>query len=276
MAGTTDKNPYPWIKLYTEFLHDPALAELSLASVGLYLELYLMAGRCDAGGALQSDTNNYTLKDIAWILRQDEGIIGNAIRELRNAGLVHDEDDCLIITRFMSEQGPGALDKREYWAEKQREHRLKTKDLKTKDIKTKDLRHKTKTKTESMTSLTMSMTQDENQKTAAEAEVQPIKIIEHIFGAEFKYKMPASVRKEINDIHLQKGIEVDLICDAIREAGIQGALKWSYARAILNRWIEQGGKNNGKNVKASSSGNSNSAIQARNYETLENWSNQHD
>jgi hypothetical protein len=116
---------YRWIKFAIDYLNDPGWMNLADATVSVYVKLYLLAGRTAAGGVLSNGSAPYTLKDIAWQLRIDPGILETALDELIVAGFVVHENDQFILTKFLDEQGPSDNTQRSQWKEQQRRHRQK-------------------------------------------------------------------------------------------------------------------------------------------------------
>jgi hypothetical protein len=121
---------YTWIKFPIGNLNDIDFMGVSDSSLGIYVKLYLLAGRADAGGLLCSDIRVLNAKELAWYLRDDPGIVETAIDELISAGLITQNNGEYRITKFMLEQGPGDNGKREGWRQRQREHRERVSDYK--------------------------------------------------------------------------------------------------------------------------------------------------
>jgi hypothetical protein len=116
---------YRWIKFAIDYLNDPGWMNLADATVSVYVKLYLLAGRAAAGGVLSNGSAPYNLKDIAWQLRLDPGILETALDELIAAGFVIHENNQFILTKFLDEQGPSDNTQRSQWKEQQRRHRQK-------------------------------------------------------------------------------------------------------------------------------------------------------
>lgn len=120
---------YSWIKFWIQSLEDPELMSLPDVTIGLYLKLYLMAGRADSGGLLRNRQKVFSLADIAWSLHSQVETLKAGIDQLVSVGLISAEDGGFSITRFIQEQGPGAEKKREEWREQQKKHRSGLKEL---------------------------------------------------------------------------------------------------------------------------------------------------
>ena len=117
----------PWIKLYTEMLDDVKLSRLSDAQKWRFVQLLLLAGECDAEGALVTGDSPMTTEDVTWRLRIDTQTLVTDLEKLTELGLVHIEDGAIIITKFANRQGPTQAEKREQWKKRQKERRERLK-----------------------------------------------------------------------------------------------------------------------------------------------------
>ncbi len=91
---------YPWIKLYTEMLHDPKFGRLSEHLQLVFVKLCLEAGEYDDArtGILP------TLGDLAWILRMEDDTLLEDLTALANVGMVTRENDTWRVTHFEARQ----------------------------------------------------------------------------------------------------------------------------------------------------------------------------
>lgn len=114
----------PWIKLHTSLLNDPRLSEVEpLARLRLY-ELMMLAGQCDAGGALvRPDGSPMSIANIAWALRVSADQIASDITALCAVGLIERHDETVFIAGFEESQGQSQSEKRAAWAERQARRR---------------------------------------------------------------------------------------------------------------------------------------------------------
>lgn len=114
---------YNWIKIRTSLIDDPKYMRLSdLAKVTFY-EVYLLAGKSDAGGLILAGDDPVMVQDLAWILRKADADVQNALDELQRAGFVNLDDDQVAVCKFANEQGPDASEKRKQWALRQAKRR---------------------------------------------------------------------------------------------------------------------------------------------------------
>ena len=118
-----DDRPFPWLKFYTSLLDEPRLSRQPDRVCWRYIELYLLAGKADAGGMLQTAGGALNLEDLAWTLRIDPEDLAKDLAALENTGLVQHDGSGWFITRFEEEQGPSHAKKREQWRERQSKHR---------------------------------------------------------------------------------------------------------------------------------------------------------
>lgn len=80
------------------------------------IELFLMAGKLDEGGALPN------IKDICWILRIDQATLEEDFRILASAGIIIIKDDNAFVTHFAERQDRDTGAERiEHYRERQRE-----------------------------------------------------------------------------------------------------------------------------------------------------------
>jgi len=114
---------YPWLKFYTAWLDNPRFFRLSDLAKAVYFEIYLLAGRSDAGGVILAGDDLATIADIAGILRRDDQVLQAGLTELQAFGLVIVDSDQVMVTRFETDQGPSMLEKREQWRIRQQTKR---------------------------------------------------------------------------------------------------------------------------------------------------------
>ena len=114
---------YLWIKFRTSLLDEPKFARMSDLAKAVYLELYLQAGKSDAGGLVLSSDKPASIDDIAYSLHRSDADLQTALDELQRAGFVAVQDGQVDICRFASEQGPSPKVEREQWARRQAKKR---------------------------------------------------------------------------------------------------------------------------------------------------------
>ncbi len=122
----TDRG-YPWLKMYPILLDDPRWLRLSDGAKALYFQLYLLAGKSDAGGLVVVGSDLATPEEIGFILRREVGIIEGQISELVGSTLLTQASEGLAVARFQDEQGPSHAEKREEWKDRQKRKREKFK-----------------------------------------------------------------------------------------------------------------------------------------------------
>lgn len=119
---------YAWLKVRTDLVDDPKYYRLPDLAKLLYFEVYLLAGKSDAGGLILAGDDPATVEDIAYLLRRDIDELKNALIQLKRAGLVdlYADDrgrDQTTVCRFAGEQGPTQAEKRAGWALRQAKRR---------------------------------------------------------------------------------------------------------------------------------------------------------
>jgi len=110
--------PRPWIKLYTEMLHDPKVGQLTDSAYRLFVELMLKAGQVDDDGATD------TAAALAWELRRQPDELHELLDELEAARLVFAAADnrVVYITSWAKRQPPTtSADRVKRYREKQAE-----------------------------------------------------------------------------------------------------------------------------------------------------------
>jgi len=159
------KRGYVWLKLFTDLIDEPEFMQLTDKAKAVYFEVYILAGRSDAGGLITSSDKPAKVDQLAWFLRRTTNELQSGLDELQSAGLVDLQGGQVTVCRFGNEQGPSAEDTRTKWREYQRESRARARgetlinesdeqDLKTneQDLKTDEQDLKTQTKSVSDTS----------------------------------------------------------------------------------------------------------------------------
>lgn len=142
------KRGYVWLKLFTDLVDEPEFMQLTDKAKAVYFEVYILAGRSDAGGLVTSSDKPARIEQLAWSLRRSGTDLQTALDELQRAGLVNLDGDQVTVCRFGSEQGPSADEKRAQWREWQRESRAKAKGEKLPDVPDQDQNTEPDQKTE--------------------------------------------------------------------------------------------------------------------------------
>lgn len=132
------KRGYVWLKLFTDLVDEPEFMQLTDKAKAVYFEVYILAGRSDAGGLVTSSDKPARIEQLAWSLRRSGTDLQTALDELQRAGLVDLDGDQVMVCRFCSEQGPSADEKRAQWREDQRKSRAKAKGEKLADVPDQD------------------------------------------------------------------------------------------------------------------------------------------
>ncbi len=116
----------PWVKLYTEIIHDAKLRRLTDAQKWRFVQLICLAGRLDADGAITNGNGSYTLEDIAWELHVDTDEMAADLESLQSAGLVFFDGSTYIVTNFEKRQGRSQSEKRQVWRKNKADYRAKS------------------------------------------------------------------------------------------------------------------------------------------------------
>jgi hypothetical protein len=89
----------------------------------LYFEVYLLAGKGDAGGLVLADDKPASADEVAYILRRTVDAVQAGLTELQASGFVELDAGTVTVCRFAGEQGPSQKDKRKAWALRQAKRR---------------------------------------------------------------------------------------------------------------------------------------------------------
>ena len=115
----------PWIKLYTEILHEPKLYRLPDDLKWRFVQMLALAGECDAEGFLTSSGKPLSLEQIAWILHLEAPALSDSLQALAQAGLMvlDQTTGAWLVPSFSRRQGRPDDETRRYWREKKRRQR---------------------------------------------------------------------------------------------------------------------------------------------------------
>ena len=127
------KRGYVWLKLFTDLIDEPEFMQLTDKAKAVYFEVYILAGRSDAGGLITSSDKPASIDQLAWLLRRTANELPGVLDELQSAGLVDLQGGQVTVCRFGTEQGPSQDEKRAQWREWQRESRARAKGEKLPD-----------------------------------------------------------------------------------------------------------------------------------------------
>ena len=117
-----------WVKFYVDQLDDVRLARLGDRAQLRFYQLNLLAGACDAAGALISGDQAMDPAEMAWRLRAQADAVAQDLLELQAAGFAdQDEDGTWVLVDFAELQGPTQAEKRAQWRSRQAAKRARAK-----------------------------------------------------------------------------------------------------------------------------------------------------
>lgn len=119
----------PWVKIYTEFIDDPKLGTLPDSAKLRFIQFVIMAGECDANGALVSADKPLTHAGVSWRLRIDVRDLETDIKLLLEIGVITEVDGLLSVTNFEKRQERKQSEKREKWRKWQETSRAKKRNV---------------------------------------------------------------------------------------------------------------------------------------------------
>ena len=114
---------YKWLKFRTNLLDDPRFGRLTDLAKALYFDVYLLAGKSDAGGLVLAGDEPASADEVAYILRRTVDAVQAGLTELQASGFVELDAGTVTVCRFAGEQGPSQKDKRKAWALRQAKRR---------------------------------------------------------------------------------------------------------------------------------------------------------
>ena len=114
---------YRWLQFRTGLLDEPRFGRLTDLAKALYFEVYLLAGKGDAGGLVLAGDEPASADEIAYILRRTVDAVQAGLTELQASGFVELDAGTVTVCRFAGEQGPSQKDKRKAWALRQAKRR---------------------------------------------------------------------------------------------------------------------------------------------------------
>jgi len=119
----------PWVKIYTDFLDDPKIGQLSDPIKLRFIQIILIAGECDADGALVIADKAMTQAEVSWRLRVDRAQLATEMSALRDAGVLMEVEGVWSVVNFAKRQGRSQSERREKWRKWQQAHRAKKEQL---------------------------------------------------------------------------------------------------------------------------------------------------
>mgnify|MGYP000856273258 CR=1 FL=1 len=114
---------YKWLKFRTNLLDNPRFGRLTDLAKALYFEVYLLAGKSDAGGLVLAGDEPASADEVAYILRRPVDAVQAGLTELQASGFVELDAGTVTVCRFASEQGPAQKELRKEWVKRQAKRR---------------------------------------------------------------------------------------------------------------------------------------------------------
>jgi DnaD/phage-associated family protein len=229
----------PWVKIDTEILDDPKIGQLPEIVAWRFVQLILLAGKCDAEGYLVNGEDPYTITDIAYILRKDEKQIEEEVEQMLEIELiVFDEyHNAYLIKNFAKRQGRPQHEKRKRWRERQQQSREK----KNKSRETEETGHESVTGDNDVTvaGVTALETEEEEEGETEEGIGRFFDIYEQEIGP-----LTPMIGEQIGD--WIENYPPDWIEDAIKIAVERNKRQLGYVNGILNNWRKEGRNNSSK------------------------------
>jgi len=121
--------PKPWLKMWTEWIHDPKMLSLTLAEQAAWWRLVSLAQEQAQDGRIATSNgrplNLGEIADCLHLKEQEGKILKRMIQKMTDAGSLHWDGAVLVITKFIGRQAKRASDDAAAAAERQRAHRAR-------------------------------------------------------------------------------------------------------------------------------------------------------
>lgn len=244
----------PWLKMWTEWLHDPKMLALTLAEQGAWWRVVTFAQECNADGQLTKGGGGepLTLDAIATCVHistaKDRRVFDSMLAKMHAQGSLHWNSKTLTITRFAERQERTPSSTKEAVRERVRHHREqkavtenplqpltiteqpgKRESSKEKSLLEKEAEAEVESNAEKLVTC--------NRETvSAEASLAEIaKLYEENFGI----LTPVLSEKFKDFVENYRG-PFEWLKEAFAEAVTHNVRKWAYVEAILDRWQQEG------------------------------------
>ncbi len=238
--------PKPWLKLWTEWEHDPKLISQTLAERGAWSLLLSLAQECAAGGYIvKGNGSPMSVKDMARCLHitsvPDIHSFTSMLKKMENQGSLSWEEGCLFINNFTERQALKPSDTKEAARDRQRLRRERKAVTEKKSGDAPPLPPpKTPppvyTEGEGESHATKGVTRHGKSVTLEPALAEIVKLHEK----NFSIITPFLVEKFKLFVENYHG-PVEWIALAFAEAMKYKNRRWEYVEAILYSWQEKGG-----------------------------------
>ena len=123
------KQGMPWVKVWTDFIHDDKLAEVSRSARLRFVELLCLAGECDADGAIVNGEEALTTTRIAFRLHDSLSAVRADVDALIGLGVIEMDGDTIRIRNWEKRQGENWGQIKAKWRERQSRRRNVTRDM---------------------------------------------------------------------------------------------------------------------------------------------------
>ena len=121
--------PKPWLKLWTEWIHDPKILALTLAEAGAWCKVLTLAQELQAGGHLVRGSGNpLSLEEIATCLHvnnADISVFSSMFTKMEKEGSISREDGIFTVVNFEERQSLTPSETKDAVRERVRRYREK-------------------------------------------------------------------------------------------------------------------------------------------------------
>lgn len=258
----------PWLKMWTEWLGDAKMDRLSLAEQGAWWRLISLCHDCGhldekgkSTGSLIVAGTPLSLVEIMKSLKiaeaSDQAIFSQMLDKMKAAGSLHWNSNTLVVTRY-EERQRALTDTKEDRARRQRERReaLKEEEKREAEKRTpppKNIEEEEEAEEEghAQTCHENAVTQSQTLKTSNGKSVTMVEFsrcYESYIG--LLNPLDADRMREFTEYYKSHGGEIDWIEKAFKKAPVNKR-RWPYVQAILERYIDEGGPDDGRGKSTS-------------------------
>lgn len=229
--------PKPWLKMWTEWVHDAKMLSLTLAEQGAWWRLVTLAQECDAEGhIIKGNGCPLTVDEMCTCLHiqssKDRQVFQSMIDKMNSQKSLEWHADTLVVVNFAERQSTVPSATKQAVRERVRRYR--------------ERQRETEKLLPPLTTPSITEGEGEGEQSRAEGNavtaVTPEAILAEIvkfYESEIGLISPIFGEK-LKDFAENYQGPVEWIRDAFAEAARHNARNWAYVEAVLDRWQREG------------------------------------
>lgn len=244
-----------WLKMWIEWIHDPKMLKLTWAERGMWWALLSLAGECGAGGKLITSAGEAmsleTIERCLHIRKPEAKPLISMIEKMENMGSLHWNADILTISHWEDRQITFPSERPEAVRDRVRRHRERKATGNDKLVsplnnpQDKDIEREVEVEVECNDRylVTFEPTIDTKSNGFAVTKTPRQDPFLPIFSQLFEQNIGligGLMAEQLRDYAQSYRGPAEWIKEAFMEAARANVMKWSYIRAILDRWQREG------------------------------------